>query len=125
MFSFLPPRFIPLTTNPRSLHPPRYFDVNVYKKSRYEIYGQLADLAQSVGVSGETFLALVSISSDGEALNVGNKVTDELKLIIKLGRQKGIHVSPTAAWDGITDDSISSGWELDQWKEYFKANITA
>ncbi|KAH8549240.1 thioredoxin-like protein [Umbelopsis sp. PMI_123] len=99
-----------------------YFDEAVYTKSRNEIYGKLADLAGSVNVPGDKVLSHLAIRS-GEAKNSGNQVTNDLKLQIKLGRQNGIHVSPTVVFDGLRDDSVSSSWELDQWKEYFKAKL--
>ncbi|KAL1925319.1 uncharacterized protein VTP21DRAFT_202 [Calcarisporiella thermophila] len=101
-----------------------YFDEATYFQSRHEIYGRLADLAASVGVSGETFLGLVSVPT-GEPRNIGNKITADLKLQIRLGRQNGIHVSPTVLWDGIRDDSVSSSWEIYQWKEWLRNKITA
>lgn len=63
------------------------------------------------------------VNDTGEAKNAGNKVTNDLKLFIRIGRQNGIHVSPTLLFDGIRDDSVSSSWELDQWKEYLKSKL--
>lgn len=101
----------------------RYFDASVYTKSRNEIYGKLADLASTVNVPGDKVLSLLAIPTSGESKNSGNQVTDDLKLQIKLGRQNGIHVSPTVLFDGLRDDSVSSSWELDQWKDYFKSKL--
>ncbi|OZJ05955.1 hypothetical protein BZG36_01181 [Bifiguratus adelaidae] len=99
-----------------------YFDEFVYNKSRHAIYGQLADLVQaSVGISGEKFLELVSVVSGSS--NGGNKVTDKLKMQIKFARQLGVHVSPTVFWDGIREDSVSSSWDLDQWKEFLAKKL--
>lgn len=95
----------------------------MYTKSRNEIYGKLADLAATVNVPGDKVLSLLSIPTSGESKNSGNQVTNDLKLQIKLGRQNGIHVSPTVLFDGLRDDSVSSSWELDQWKEYFKSKL--
>ncbi|KAI9282387.1 thioredoxin-like protein [Umbelopsis sp. AD052] len=99
-----------------------YYDEAVYTKSRNEIYGKLADLATSINVPGDKVLSYLTIRS-GEAKNSGNQVTNDLKLQIKIGRQNGIHVSPTVLFDGLRDDSVSSSWELDQWKEYFKNKL--
>jgi len=48
----------------------------------------------------------------------GVGVTGALKQYVKHGRLLGIHVSPTCVTNGIRDDSVSSGWTLDQWKAY-------
>lgn len=99
-----------------------YFDEALEKKTRREVAEQLAKLAQNVDVSSERVLELLA-NGTGEAKNAGNQVTNDLKLCIRLGRQNGIHVSPTVLLNGIKDDSISSGWELDQWKEYLKSKL--
>ncbi|KAG1442171.1 hypothetical protein G6F56_011179 [Rhizopus delemar] len=100
----------------------RYFDEALETKSRRETAHDLAKLAETVGIPSDKFLELV-LNGTGEAKNSGNKVTNDLKLAIKIGRQNGIHVSPTLLFDGLRDDSVSSGWELDQWKEYLKGKL--
>ncbi|KAG2172732.1 hypothetical protein INT43_000079 [Umbelopsis isabellina] len=103
-------------------HQTEYFDEAVYTKSRNEIYGKLADLAASINVPGDKVLSLLTIKS-GEAKNGGNQVTNDLKLQIKIGRQNGIHVSPTVVFDGLKDDSVSSSWDLEEWKKYIKSKL--
>lgn len=100
----------------------RYFDEALENKSRRETAQELSKLAEKVGVSSDKVLELL-VNGTGEAKNAGNKVTNDLKLFIRIGRQNGIHVSPTVLLDGLKDDSISSGWELDQWKEYLKSKL--
>ncbi|KAI8098150.1 thioredoxin-like protein, partial [Gilbertella persicaria] len=99
-----------------------YFDEALENKTRREIAQDLAKLAESVGVSSDKVLELL-VNGTGEPKNAGNKVTNDLKLAIRLSRQNGIHVSPTVLVDGIRDDSVSSSWELDQWKEYLKSKL--
>jgi hypothetical protein len=65
-----------------------YFDVNVVKESRNETYKRLAKLAGGVeGVDGDEVLELLLVSDkpgeDG-SLNIGNKVTDDVKLMVKV-----------------------------------------
>ena len=79
-------------------------------------------MAVSINVPGDKVLSYLTIKT-GEAKNSGNQVTNDLKLQIRLGRQNGIHVSPTVVFDGLKDDSVSSSWELEQWKEYFKSKL--
>ncbi|KAG0369960.1 hypothetical protein BC939DRAFT_484003 [Gamsiella multidivaricata] len=109
----------------------RFFDETIIEKSRADGYRGLAALAGLTLTSSPTIteegvhglLHIVSVQDAQEATNTGNKVTNDLKYFVKLGRQNGIHVSPTALWDGIVENSISSGWTLDQWKEFFKSKL--
>jgi hypothetical protein len=100
-----------------------YFDEAVENKTRRETAEQLAKLAESsVGVSSDKVLELLT-NGTGEAKNAGNKVTNDLKMWIRVGRQNGIHVSPTLVLDGVRDDNVSSSWDLKQWKEYLKSKL--
>ncbi|KAG8888149.1 hypothetical protein FRB98_008258 [Tulasnella sp. 332] len=55
--------------------------------------------------------------------NGGNAVTNELKYFIKLGRQNGVHVSPTVLWDGLVADEVSSSWGEAEWTKFFDARV--
>ena len=101
-----------------------YYDEAVVDKTRTEQYKSLSALAATTSPSLThdkvlSLLQIAPVSTAAEATNHGNKITNELKYHIKLGRQTGIHVSPTVLWDGIVENSISSGWTLEQWKEFF------
>ena len=65
-----------------------YFDVNVVNEPRNKTYGRLADLAGSVGVDRSKILSLLQVpdkpAEDG-SLNVGNGVTNDIKLMVKVG----------------------------------------
>ena len=100
-----------------------FYDANTYDKSRSQIYEELAALAQSAaGVPKADLLAkLRRIEKEGE-LNTGNECTQDLKFFVKLGRQTGIHVSPTTTLNGMVCDT-SSGWSLDQWKEFLDPHV--
>lgn len=115
-------------------HQTEFFDVNVVNETRNQTYRRLAKLYGALGASGpgthqadeeKLYELLVVGEKAGErgALNIGNKVTDDLKLLIKLGRQTGIHVSPTVLWDGLVDNSISSSWTVEQWDKYFEEKV--
>lgn len=86
-------------------------DANTLNKTRAEIYNSLADLAESVGVDKSKFLELLKLT-DG-----GNSVTPDMKWFLKVSRQNSIHVSPTVLVNGLIDNSASSSWTLDNWKE--------
>ena len=105
-----------------------YFDVNVVNEGRNETYKRLAKLAGSVdGVDEKTVLDLLLIpdkpDKDG-GLNVGNKVTDDVKFMVKANRLTGVHVTPTVLFNGVEERSISSSWTVEQWEEWLQKNAT-
>ncbi|KAJ5752358.1 hypothetical protein N7520_009275 [Penicillium odoratum] len=103
-----------------------FFDVNVVNETRNATYGRLAKIAGSVGVDEIKFLDLLRIpeapGEDGH-LNVGNKVTNDLKWIIKTDRVIGVHVSPTVFFDGVEERGISSSFTEAQWGEWLAQNV--
>ena len=64
-----------------------YFDVNVVNETRNDTYRRLAKVAGKVGVDEGEVYGLLEVGGkpdkDG-ALNVGNKVTDDVKLMVKV-----------------------------------------
>jgi hypothetical protein len=100
-----------------------FFDVNVVNETRNQTYKRLAKLGGSVGVDEGQIFKMLEISdkpgADG-SLNTGNAVTDDLKVLVKMARLVGVHVSPTVIVDGVVDNSISSGWTKEQWMEYLE-----
>ena len=104
-----------------------FFDANTYDKSRIDVYKELAKLAaDSVeGLSEELVMEKLNrvVATDG-SLNTGNATTQEIKFHVKLGRQTGIHVSPTTTLNGMVCDT-SSGWTLEQWKEFLGPHVDA
>lgn len=104
-----------------------YFDVNVVNEPRNATYRRLARLgAQSAGVQEEDMYKLLAIpdkASDDGSLNIGNGVTNDLKVAIKMARLVGVHVSPTVIFDGVVNNDISSGWSADQWLEWLGKNV--
>ncbi|KAI1425086.1 thioredoxin-like protein [Xylaria sp. FL1777] len=103
-----------------------YFDVNVVNETRNQTYRRLAQLAASVGVDEAAVYDRLAIpdkpAADG-SLNVGNKVTTDLKVLVKTARLVGVHVSPTVIFDGVVANDISSGWTKEQWEEWLTKNI--
>ncbi|KAI0873844.1 thioredoxin-like protein [Hypoxylon argillaceum] len=103
-----------------------YFDVNVVAETRNQTYRRLAKLASTVGVDEAAVYDLLEISdkpaADG-SLNIGNKVTNDLKVLVKIARLVGVHVSPTVIFNGVVANDISSGWTKEQWEEWLTKNI--
>lgn len=104
-----------------------YFDVNVVNESRNATYRRLAKLAKaSVGLDEGLVYDLLEVpdkpAPDG-SLNVGNKVTDDLKVLVKMARLVGVHVSPTVIFDGVEAREISSSWTSDEWVEWMDKKL--
>jgi len=103
-----------------------YFDVNVVNEKRNDTYRRLAKLAASVGVDEAAVydrLAIPDKLAEDGSLNVGNKVTNDLKVLVKTARLVGVHVSPTVIFNGVVANEISSGWTKEQWEEWLTKNI--
>ncbi|KAF6233475.1 hypothetical protein HO173_008407 [Letharia columbiana] len=107
-------------------HQKEFFDVNVVHEARNDTYRRLAKLAGSVGLEESKVFELLEISDkpgEGGSLNVGNKVTDDVKLMVKANRRVGVHVTPTILFDGIEEGSISSSFTGQQWEEWLDKNV--
>lgn len=55
--------------------------------------------------------------------NAGSQVSGDLKYCVKIGRQNGIHVTPTAVWDGLVEPTISSSFGKKEWEEFLKKSV--
>jgi len=103
-----------------------FFDVSVVNETRNQTYARLAKVAASVGLDEKEIYGLLEVGNkpgkDG-ALNIGNKVTDDIKVLVKTNRLTGVHVTPTVLFNGVVENSISSGWTKEQWDEWLQKNI--
>ncbi|KAJ3133176.1 hypothetical protein HK100_004587 [Physocladia obscura] len=114
-----PSKFLPFSSKLFAVVADRWFDNLAYEKSRSEIYGELATFAEeSVGIPREQVLSLLRRKIVEGSKNTGNEVTNVLKLHVRISRQNAIHVSPTVLFNGLIDNNVSSGWDLEQWKAY-------
>ncbi|KAH6900646.1 thioredoxin-like protein [Thelonectria olida] len=102
-----------------------FFDANVVNETRNDTYRRLAKVAAKVGVDEEEVYKLLVIAdkpSEDGSLNAGNQVTNDVKLITKMNRLIGVHVTPTVVYDGVVQD-VSSGWTIEQWTEFLTKNV--
>jgi hypothetical protein len=103
-----------------------FYDENVVNETRNKTYERLAKIGGKVGVNEQEMLKLLWIddkpASDG-SLNTGNGVTNELKVLVKMSRMQGIHVTPTALFNGVVENSISSSFSGEQWEEWLEKNV--
>ena len=70
-------------------------------KAGTQTYERLADLAAKVGVDKAQVLGMLHVAdkpAEG-SYNVGNKVTDDLKKLVKANRLVGVHVTPTVIFN--------------------------
>lgn len=86
-------------------HQKEFFDVNVVHEARNDTYKRLAKLAGSVGLEESKVFELLEISDkpgEGGSLNAGNKVTDDVKLMVKVSLSVGI-------WGRQVSDDLAIG----------------
>jgi len=109
-------------------HQKEYFDVNVVNEVRNDTYRRLAKLASEIdGIDESKMLNLLKVSdkpAEDGSLNSGNKITDDVKFMVKANRVIGAHVTPTVFFNGVEERSISSSWTARQWEEWLEKNIT-
>ncbi|KAL7423350.1 hypothetical protein Q5752_002653 [Cryptotrichosporon argae] len=55
--------------------------------------------------------------------NGGSVAFNDFKYLIKQGRQNGIHVTPTAVFNGYEDATISSSWGEAEWTQWLKEKL--
>jgi len=105
-----------------------YFDRNVVLETRNQTYKKLAKLgADKCGIDEAKLYEILAIPEqkpqDGEALNDGNAVTNDLKVLVKMNRLVGVHVSPTVIFDGVVQNDVSSSWLEKEWSAFLKKMI--
>ena len=104
-----------------------FFDLGVVDETRNATYKRLAKLAEESldGVDGQKVYELLEVKEgeDAGVRNAGNAVTGDVKLIVKMARLTGVHVTPTVVFDGVVAGEISSGWTGEQWEEWLGKNV--
>lgn len=66
-----------------------FFDVNVVNEKRNDTYARLAKIGGGQGIEEGKMLDLLKVSDkpgEGGSLNVGNQVTDDIKVMVKVSR---------------------------------------
>lgn len=89
-----------------------FFDANVVNETRNNTYKRLAKIAAGVGLEEQEVYGLLEISDKPKAdgsLNSGNGVTDDIKVLVKVNRLVGIHVTPTVVFNVRF---LNSQWQL-------------
>ena len=50
---------------------------------------------------------------------------EQIKFVTKFHRMRGVHVTPTVYANGLEAVEVSSGWNVDQWKEFVDKLLAA
>ncbi|CCG84205.1 protein of unknown function [Taphrina deformans PYCC 5710] len=104
-----------------------FYDSHTVNESRAGTYGRLARVASALEVPEQSFLRALEVeaakSPAEKGRNEGNSVTGAVKWHVKYARQNGVHVSPTVAFNGVVDGSISSGFSKADWVDWFDKNL--
>ncbi|CEH14945.1 Thioredoxin-like fold [Ceraceosorus bombacis] len=69
---------------------------------------------------GQAIKNLLRVEKEG---NAGSQVVGDVKWCVKMGRQNGIHVTPTAVWDGLVQPAISSSFGAEEWKKFLDEQV--
>ena len=103
-------------------HQTDFFDKNTFDKSRRQIYAELSKLlGEKTCIDSEKILE--QLMPENGDLEKYNRVVPDVKLRIKFGRKRGVHVTPTVFLNGMEEPSISSGWTNEQWAEFLQKNF--
>jgi hypothetical protein len=96
-----------------------FTDIYTFDATRHELTEDILNQCL-LGQSEEDFEKVrkyAKLNKETEDKNGGTLVTQQMKFHIKLGRQLGIHVSPTCCLNGLVCDT-SSSWTLKEWKAF-------
>ena len=96
-----------------------FTDIYTFDATRHELTEDILNQCL-LGQSEEDFEKVrkyARLNKETEDKNGGTLVTQQMKFHIKLGRQLGIHVSPTCCLNGLVCDT-SSSWTLEDWKAF-------
>ncbi|ODV81725.1 uncharacterized protein CANTADRAFT_119130 [Suhomyces tanzawaensis NRRL Y-17324] len=95
--------------------------------NRNEIYEQLYEIVAKeleLPFSKSEILDKLQIKPNKvDVTNAGNGATAAGKYFTKYLRGVGVHVTPTVSVDGIVDNSVSSGSEIDELVKVFEAHL--
>ncbi|TCD62091.1 hypothetical protein EIP91_007491 [Steccherinum ochraceum] len=55
--------------------------------------------------------------------NGGVHTSEEIRYVVRFGRQNGIHVSPTVMWDGLITEEPQSSWGEKAWMDFLTRKV--
>ncbi|KAN0096996.1 hypothetical protein V8E55_001442 [Tylopilus felleus] len=101
-----------------------FYDIPSSFLTPLQIREKLAGIARDVIKDEDKVGAFKELLKLKGTPNGGVAVTDDLKYTIKFSRQNGVHVSPTALWDGLVANEISSSWGKTEWSKFLSEKVT-
>jgi protein-disulfide isomerase len=99
-----------------------YFDIPASTQTPVQIRAKLVNIAKPL-LTEQQLAEVEELLKHKTTPNGGVGVTDDLKYNIKLGRQNGIHVTPTVLWDGLVASEVSSSWTEEQWLPFISQRV--
>lgn len=107
----------------------KFYDSATVNFGRNEIYKKINDVVfESVllPINEKAVLEGLNIAEETDpekARNGGNDATVDVKYFTRYLRGVGVHVTPTVSVDGIVNDSVSSGSEIEKLVEIFEGYL--
>ncbi|KAE8256370.1 hypothetical protein A4X13_0g2685 [Tilletia indica] len=107
----------------------KFFDVPAKNKSAEQIRDELSSIVSeafsststtATTVKAEEFRTLLAPQGDG---NAGSTVVPDLKYCVKIGRQNGVHVTPSVSLNGLLVGDVSSSFGGKEWGEWLEKNV--
>jgi len=104
----------------------RFFDVPAKDLTAEQIRDQLASIvAQALsGADSQKGEIRSAIAPQGDG-NAGSSVVPDLKYSVKIGRQNGVHFTPSVSFNGLLVNDISSSFGAKEWSEWLEKNVGA
>ncbi|WVR04295.1 hypothetical protein IAU60_001295 [Kwoniella sp. DSM 27419] len=122
------------------LHPDLFWDylLAVYSVREEYLNKPAVDMTPSTARDKLVHLALDLLEKKGKTSGPLSKAFGEfrgrldqddvsaaIKYNIKVGRQNGVHVTPTVLLNGLKEDSVSSSWGKSEWEQFLSDKLGA
>lgn len=107
----------------------QFYDSSTVSLGRNDIYKKINDVvfgSVELPLQKEKVLKGLQITEEtdaAKAYNGGNDATVDVKYFTRYLRGVGVHVTPTVSVDGIVNDSVSSGSEVEKLVEVFESYL--
>ncbi|CAD6890535.1 unnamed protein product [Tilletia controversa] len=102
----------------------KFFDVPAKNKTAAQIRDELAAIVRAAvhdtKDAEDEVRSLIEPQGDG---NAGSEMVADLKYCVKMGRQNGVHVTPSVSFNGLLVNDISSSFGAKEWSEWLNKNI--
>jgi protein-disulfide isomerase len=90
----------------------QYTDAAVVGETRIATAARLAEMAERVAGVPKADVVAALTRTNAEA---SPPIMQQLKWVVRQGRARGVHVTPTVFVNGIEAPQVSSSWTVEQW----------